>query len=97
MSPGMRLAQSPLTDTLVFLPSVSSHHYHCGPAGFPRQPGLPICQGSLRSLLCVPQRAVPAGLGLCDCHPQRSASQPPAYDRVAPQDQGPGEDHRLLR
>lgn len=92
-----KAAQSPLTDTLVFLAAVSSRRHHCGPAGFPDQLGLPICQGSLLRLLCVPQWSVPAGLGLCDCHLPHSPGQPPAHVQVAPRDRGPAEDHPLLQ
>lgn len=77
--------------------SVSSSQHHSGPAGFPHQPGLPICQGSLRDLLPLLRREVPAGLGLCDSDPQRSPLQPSAHDEMAPKDHGPGKGHCLLQ
>lgn len=92
-----RSAQSPMTDTPAFLPAASSHRHHRGLAGFPRQLGLAVRQGSLRSLLHVPRWSVPARLGLCDRHPQRSPGQPPACDQAAPRDRGPVEDHLLLQ
>lgn len=92
-----KLLRCPLANTLAFLPAISSYCHDYGSAGFPNRSCLPIRQGSLWSLLHVSWWEVPSGLGLHDRHPQCSPGQPPAHHQLAPQDQGPREDHHLLQ